>query len=69
MRPRKGTKTVSVPSISTESTIYKDETPEGDENMSKPFSKPFLICIYKDETPEGDEKNHGYNNLAISYHL
>ena len=92
MRPRKGTKTshrtvqqsdpviykdetpegdennVSPLRIDTHTYIYKDETPEGDENYSR-IVLARSLKIYKDETPEGDEKNHGYNNLAISYHL
>ena len=34
--------------------IYKDETPEGDENISFIDIHIFFL-IYKDETPEGDE--------------
>ncbi len=49
--------------------IYKDETPEGDENSESFWDTDMYHQIYKDEPPEGDEKNHGYNNLAISYHL
>ena len=55
MRPRKGTKTLlpfsNVPII----IIYKDETPEGDENPFSVCIVSWVIRIYKDETPEGDE--------------
>ena len=57
MRPRKGTKTwMSILFIFTD-VIYKDETPEGDENL---FIKTDVVSlkIYKDETPEGDENHY-----------
>ncbi len=59
MRPRKGTKTLSWSGYS-ESTcliIYKDETPEGDENRTPSYCKSGIHQIYKDETPEGDENS------------
>ena len=35
--------------------IYKDETPEGDENRYYFLKRNERRGIYKDETPEGDE--------------
>ena len=35
--------------------IYKDETPEGDENHGYHCRAVRDGTIYKDETPEGDE--------------
>ena len=54
MRPRKGTKTICPFSYHNNHLIYKDETPEGDENQSS-FHIRGDIMIYKDETTEGDE--------------
>ena len=60
MRPRKGTKTSLISRIWSSSNIYKDETPEGDENPITVALVPVIVLvIYKDETPEGDE-NRGY---------
>ena len=56
MRPRKGTKTlVPMTVLVILIFIYKDETPEGDENQELTNLKTAEKIIYKDETPEGDE--------------
>ena len=56
MRPRKGTKTGLIYFIKNKiEEIYKDETPEGDENFLKLLNISAIQSIYKDETPEGDE--------------
>ena len=56
MRPRKGTKTKKQVNCKLLNyTIYKDETPEGDENSYRQPRTDAPQKIYKDETPEGDE--------------
>ena len=55
MRPRKGTKTYQPFQKLFHILIYKDETPEGDENSVNSSALYSAVGIYKDETPEGDE--------------
>ena len=47
-------------------TIYKDETPEGDENNVSPLRIDTHTYIYKDETPEGDEN---YSRIVLARSL
>ena len=62
MRPRKGTKTDKAGVPTFKLVIYKDETPEGDENLP-PRVQCLYYLIYKDETPEGDENKYKALNM------
>ena len=68
MRPRKGTKTVRVSyHKSFLTTIYKDETPEGDENTNNfPFSKLPLILFIKMRPRKGTKTLVVFN---VTHHV
>ena len=47
MRPRKGTKTSHRTVQQSDPVIYKDETPEGDENRSRELRKVIIHSFIK----------------------
>ena len=51
--------------ICLRSSIYKDETPEGDENTLIELVRIGARTIYKDETPEGDENSSGISYISV----
>ena len=67
MRSRKGTKTENLMWLNQACYIYKDETPEGDENHDSLTSSRYHTQIYKDETPEGDENRIDFNCTLTAF--